>query len=81
MQAELCELELQASGIQQLIGHASGPTGGSKDEMGDEKGLDVLDISNLPLVEDFGEEAEQLAVMYQFIYPAVCRFYAFYVYI
>ena len=54
LQAELRKLELQASHIQHSIDH--GPW--SEDELGDEEGSETsnLDVSNLSLGEDSGEE-------------------------
>ena len=62
MQAELSKLELQASHIQHLIDYGHGCL--SEDEMGGEvdndggEDSDILDVGNLSLGEDSGEEAK-----------------------
>ena len=53
-QAELHRLELQASHTQHSFDH--GP--GSEGEMCDEEGSNILDVGNLSLGEDSGEEVE-----------------------
>ena len=54
LQAELRKLGLQASRIQHSIDH--GP--GSEDELSNEEGSDILDVGNLSLGEDSGEQVE-----------------------
>ena len=70
LQAELRELELQASGTQQLIDH--GPASGSEDEMGDGEDSDNLDIGNLSLGEDTGEELVGVSIYLSSRMPLLC---------